>query len=96
MCLGRGVEKYRWLVEDKLIHLARIDTSPLSFLVLEESEHSIKGSLYFLEMKVPKKHREERFCEVKESSIKLPAPLDIAFSNYADEYKVCEFTMLKS
>ena len=87
------LEKHKWLVEDTLTHLARIDASPYSFLVLEKSNSSIKGSLYFLGHERWKTRRETFFCEVSDSPLKLPDPLNKLFRGYIDHYRVCEFTV---
>ena len=95
--LSRSIEeeemrKHRWLVEDRLVHLARIDESPRSFLALVKEASLVRGSLYFLERR-PGASRGRLFCNVRDSRLKPPEPLSKIPYHRGGAYRVCEFTV---
>lgn len=87
------LEKHKWLIEDTITHLARIDNSPYSFLVLEKHGTTITGELYFLARKQWKGYSERFFCKIRDPSVELPILLRKIFRHHTVAYRVCEFSI---
>ncbi len=87
------LEKHKWLIEDTIIHLARIDNSPYSFLVLEKHDTTITGKLYFLAREQWNGYGERFFCKIRDPSVELPILLRKIFRHYIMTYRVCEFSI---
>ncbi len=88
------LERFEWLRKDKIVHLARVDRSPTSFLLLEGNTTELRGSLYFLDDRLMRSRGVE-FCRVKDTDLRLLHPLKEIFRrySYSDHYKACEFKL---